>query len=97
MGLNFDVDGEVNVLESVKDAIAKADHLEETDVGAVANALAFAARVQSCIESDDPDRRDKILYGPSASLAKLLNDLGLTPQGKANLELDGPQEDDDEF
>lgn len=98
MGLSFDVDKDVDVLQSVKDSIEAADHLEETDAGAVANALAFAERIQQLLSSDDPDRRDKVLYGPIASLAKLLNDLGLTPAGRANLQLDqAPEGDDDEF
>lgn len=97
MGLSFNVDEDVNVLQSVKDSIEAAEHLEETDAGAVANALAFAERIQLLLTSDDPDRRDKVLYGPIASLAKLLNDLGLTPAGRASLELDQGPEDDDEF
>ena len=97
MGVNFDVNGKVDVLLSVRSAIEAADHLEETDKGAVANALAFAERIQLSLDSDDPERRDKVMYGPISSLQKILTDLGLTPQGRANLGFADALEDDDEF
>ena len=97
MGRMLDVAGEINVLRAVKDAISAAEHLEDTDVGSVANALAFADRIQQSLDSDDPDRRHKVMYGPISSLQKILTDLGLTPQGRVNLGHDDAPEDDDDF
>lgn len=88
------VDEGMNVLESVLVAVREADHLRPSDAGAVANAVAFARQIQSKIDAGEAE---KLMYGPFTSLNNALNDLGLTARGRAALNLDDEQEDEDEF
>lgn len=85
-----------NVLRAVESSIAAAEHLTDADEGAVSSALSFASRIQEALDSGDEGRADKLMYGPYSSLGKILNDLGLTPQGRANLGLDADAEVEEE-
>ncbi len=90
----FDLRDVGNVLEAVRESIRTAEHLTKEDEGAVALALAFASSIQSKL---DDGAGEKLMYGPYTSLGKLLNDLGLTPQGRVSLGLaeDAPEEDEE--
>ena len=94
----FDFSDCRDVLAQVEASVAAAGHLTEMDAGAVASALSFARLIQDALDSVDASRADKLMYGPYASLSKILNDLGLTPQGRVNLGLMvSVAEDDEEF
>lgn len=96
--VKFDLANEKKVSQAVRAAIDSAEHLKESDAGAVTMALRFAEQVQDALDSGDPSRRDKLMYGPFSSLGKVLNDLGLTPQGRVDLGLqDAVDQDDEEF
>lgn len=85
MSEGFDFSSRSDVLAQVEASVAAAGHLTEMDAGAVASALSFARLIQEALDSGEASRADKLMYGPYSSLSKILNDLGLTPQGRVNL------------
>lgn len=72
------------IYASVYRSILAADHLKVTDEGAVQLALDFARQIEDSLEAGE----SKIMFGPGASLQKLLHELGLTPEGRMKLGLD---------
>ena len=83
---------------AVRRSIEQADHLTDGDEGAVAATLQLAElieRQQSELSESGGDV--KTLNTSFATLQRYLTELGLTPQGRANLGLQGEDDDDDEW
>lgn len=77
----------VSMVESVKDAVAAADHLTSSDQASVDLALHLATIIDEARESGDPDAISKTSFGPMPTLNKVLTGLGLNPEGKQKLGL----------
>ena len=77
----------VSMVESVKDAVAVADHLTSSDQASVDLALHLATIIDEARESGDPDAISKTSFGPMPTLNKVLTGLGLNPEGKQKLGL----------
>lgn len=88
------IDG--GLVKAINRALEAAEHLMESDRGAVSLALKFANAIEEALNSSDPAERDKVLFGAVPSLNKQLTELGLTPQGRHNLDLNKEEEEDDD-
>lgn len=85
-----------SLVAAIQASIAAAEHLEDTDEGAINLALKFAQTIEDLTDKGG-EEANKIFYGPAASLEKILGNLGLTPAGRASLDLDQEEEETDEF
>lgn len=84
-----------SMVDSVREAVAAADHLTLSDQASVDLALHLATVIDDARETGDPELIHKTSFGPMPSLLKVLTALGLNPEGKQKLGLNEGGDDDD--
>lgn len=84
-----------SMVDSVREAVAAADHLTPSDQASVDLALHLATVIDDARETGDPELIHKTSFGPMPSLLKVLTALGLNPEGKQKLGLNEGGDDDD--
>lgn len=80
---------------AVKSSIELADHLEDTDAGDIALAYELANVIDTAVDSGNPEMIHRASCVPMPTLHKILTSLGLNPEGRKNLGLDGEDDDGD--
>lgn len=83
------------LFDSVRRSIEQADHLTDGDEGAIAAALQLAQLIQDQSSELGSGADVKTLNTSYQTLQRYLTDLGLTPQGRKNLDLVGGDDDDE--
>lgn len=94
---DLDEDGDLTsgkMRTAVRESVELADHLEDTDAADIALAYELADVIDRAVDSGDPEAIHRASCVPMPSLHKILTSLGLNPEGRKNLGLDG--EDDNE-
>lgn len=91
----MDDDQLASMVDSVREAVAAADHLTLSDQASVDLALHLATVIDDARETGDPELIHKTSFGPMPSLLKVLTALGLNPEGKQKLGLNEGDGDDD--
>lgn len=86
-----------SMVESVLDAVAAADHLQESDHASVDLALHLATIIDEARASGNQEAISKTSFGPMPTLNKVLTGLGLNPEGKQRLGLNKDEIEEDEF
>lgn len=93
--VNVDSFLDSGLFDSVRRSIERADHLTDGDEGAVAATLNLAQLIQDQSNELGSGGDVKTLNTSYQTLQRYLTDLGLTPQGRKNLDLVGDDDDDE--
>lgn len=91
-GVDADTPGRVR--KAVVRSVEAADHLEKSDRAEVALACELADVIDAAVDSGDVERIHRCSCVAMPSLHKILTSLGLNPEGRKNLQLDGEDEED---
>lgn len=93
--VNVDSFLDSGLFDSVRRSIEQADHLTDGDEGAVAAVLNLAQLIQYQSSGELIGDAVKTLNTSYQTLQRYLTELGLTPQGRKNLDLAGDEDDDE--
>lgn len=80
---------------AIRESVELADHLEDTDAADIALAFELADVIDTAVDSGDPEAIHRASCVPMPSLHKILTSLGLNPEGRKNLGLDGEDDNED--
>lgn len=84
--------------DSVLRSIKSAEHLGESDEGTVTAAMQLAKMIeQQQLDLGDSGGDMKTLNTSYQTLQRYLTELGLSPQGRRNLGLEGEEDEEDDW